>query len=117
VVAYYLAALLREERGAGPNGVVKTVAVQQEGFGDPMDDVIVELDDADSRRRLSLQAKRTIQISAANDAFRDILARALATRASDRFDPDLDAYGFVVENVAAARFRTTVPLIGRFHPR
>lgn len=31
VVAYYLAALLREERAAGLDGVVKTVAVQQAG--------------------------------------------------------------------------------------
>jgi hypothetical protein len=45
VVAYYLAALLREERAAGLNGVVKTVAVQQDGHGHPMDDIIVELYD------------------------------------------------------------------------
>ncbi|WP_193557291.1 AAA family ATPase [Microvirga pakistanensis] len=111
VVAYHLAALLREERIAGLNGIVKTVAVQQEGHGDPMDDIIVELDDAGLPRRLSLQAKRTIQISAANDAFRDILARAVATRATDRFNGDFDAYGFVVENVAIGRFRTLNRLI------
>ena len=65
VVAYYLASLLREERGAGLNGIVKTVAVQQAGHGYPMDDVIVEFDDNGSQRRLSLQAKRQIQIGAA----------------------------------------------------
>jgi hypothetical protein len=113
VVAYYLAALLREERAAGLSGVVKTVAVQQKGHGHPMDDIIVELDDDGSRRRLNLQAKRRIQISAAatNNDFRNILSCALATRATDDFNVDLDAYGFVAENVATARFRTLNRLI------
>ena len=113
VVAYYLSALLREERAAGLNGVVKTVAVQQEGHGHPMDDIIVELDDDRSLRRLNLQAKRKIQISAAatNNDFRDILSRAVATRATDDFNVDLDAYGFVAENVAIERFRTLNRLI------
>ena len=113
IVAYYLAALLREERAAGLNGVVKTVAVQQDGHGHPMDDIIVELYDDGSQRRLSLQAKRKIQISAAttNNDFRDILSRAIATRATDDFNVDLDAYGFVAENVATARFRTLNRLI------
>jgi hypothetical protein len=44
VVAYYLAALLREERAAPLNGIVKSVAVQQDGHGHPMDDIIVELE-------------------------------------------------------------------------
>jgi hypothetical protein len=113
VVAYYLAALLREERAAGLSGVVKTVAVQQEGHGHPMDDIIVELDDDGSLRRLNLQVKRKIQVSAAatNNDFRDILSRAVATRATDDFNVDLDAYGFVAENVAIERFRTLNRLI------
>jgi hypothetical protein len=113
VVAYYLAALLREERAAGLNGVVKTVAVQQKGHGHPMDDIIIELDDGSSRRRLSLQAKSKIQISAAatNNDFRDILSRAVVTRATGDFNVDLDAYGFVVEIVAIGRFRTLNRLI------
>lgn len=113
VVAYYLAALLREERAAGLSGVVKTVAVQQIGHGHPMDDIIVELDDAGSQRRLSLQAKRKIQISAAkaNKDYREIFSRAVATRATDGFNADLDAYGFVAENVAIGMFRTMNRLI------
>ncbi len=106
VVAYYLAALLREERVAGLNGIVKTVAVQQAGHGYPMDDIIIELDDDGSQRRLNLQVKRKIQISASatNNDFRDILSRAVATRATGDFNVDLDAYGFVVEIVAIGRF-------------
>lgn len=113
VVAYYLASLLREERAAGLTGVVKTVAVQQAGHGHPMDDIIVELDDDGSLRRLSLQAKRTISISAAsaNKEFRDILSRAVATRATADFNADLDAYGFVVENIAVGKLRSLNRLI------
>jgi len=113
VVAYYLAALLREEHAAGLDGVVKTVAVQQAGHGHPMDDIIVELDAGCSRRRLSLQAKSKIQISAAvtNNDFRDILSRAVATRLTGDFNVDLDAYGFVVDIVAIGSFRTLNRLI------
>jgi hypothetical protein len=113
VVAYYLSALLREERAAGLSGIVKAVAVQQDGHGYPMDDIIVELADDSLLRRLSLQAKRKIQISAAktNSDFRDILSRAIATRATEDFNADLDAYGFVAENVAIGSFRTLNRLI------
>jgi ATPase family protein associated with various cellular activities (AAA) len=113
VVAYYLTALLREEHAAGLNGIVKTVAVQQEGHGHPMDDIIVEFDDDGSTRRLGLQAKRNITISAAetNGDFRDIISQAVATRATEDFNADLDAYGFVVEHVAVERFRTLKRLI------
>ena len=113
VVAYYLAALLREERAAGQEGTVTSVAVQQAGHGHPMDDVIVEFRHDDSRRRLSLQVKRTITISAAasNIDFREIIVGAVATRTTPDFQPDLDVYGFVVENVAANRFRTLNRLI------
>jgi hypothetical protein len=113
IVAYYLAALLREERAAGLNGVVKTVAVQQAGHGHPMDDIIVELDDYGSKRRLSLQAKRKVIISAAptNQDFREILSRSVATRTTSDFNDDLDAYGFVVESVAIEKLRTLKRLI------
>jgi hypothetical protein len=76
-----------------------------------MDDIIVELDDVGSRRRLSLQAKRKIQISSANTDFRDVMTRALATRGTLDFQAELDSYGFVVEHVALARFRTLNRLI------
>ena len=113
VVAYHLAALLREERAAPLRGIVKTVAVQQAGHGDPMDDIIVEFDDDDSYRKLSLQAKRKITISAAysNVDFRDILNRAVATRAAPGFQDGIDAYGFVGENIALDSLRTLQRLI------
>ena len=113
VVAYYLAALLREERAAPLNGIVKTVAVQQAGHGSPMDDVIVELDDAGLHRTLSLQVKRKITISGApsNADFRDILSRAVGTRAKPDFQDELDAYGFIVENIAVDPLRSLQRII------
>jgi|GEM_PF-4668994 hypothetical protein len=48
VAAYYLAALLREERAAGLGGIVRSVAVEQASQGNPMDDIVVEFDDGGS---------------------------------------------------------------------
>ena len=60
VVAYYLAHLLRRERAAGQPGIVTSVAVQRQGHGHPMDDVIVTLDDAGTNKSLDLQVKRSL---------------------------------------------------------
>ena len=111
VVAYYLAALLRQERAAGQEGTVTRVAVQQAGHGHPMDDVIVEFNHDDTRCRLSLQVKREITISAAvsNTDFREIMASAVETRTTPDFQPDRDVYGFVVEHVAMSPLQS-------FHP-
>jgi hypothetical protein len=64
VVAYYLAALLREERALGQSGIVSSVAVQQ-GSAHPMDDLIVEFDEDGTTRTLGLQIKRHVRITAA----------------------------------------------------
>ena len=96
VVAYYLAALLREERAAPIEGIVRDVAVQQAGHDRPMDDIIVGVDYVGVPTKLNLQAKRKVQISASNKDFADILARAVATRASGSINAEHDAYGFVV---------------------
>ena len=113
VVAYYLAALLRREGAAGQPGTVTSVAVQQRQHGHPMDDLVVEFEHDDLRRRLSLQTKRKIVISAAasNTDFRDVLKGSAATRETLDFQPDIDAYGFAVEMVAQKRFRALNRLI------
>jgi len=114
VAAYYLAALLREERAAGLDGVVTSVAVEQAGTGNPMDDVVVESDDNGLQRTLGLQVKRRVQIGggAHNKDFGDVMRRTVETRASKGFKPELDRYGFVAEHVAAERFRSLTRLIG-----
>jgi hypothetical protein len=111
VVAYYLAALLREDRAAAMEGIVRDVAVQQAGHGDPMDDIIVRFENGGVPAKLNLQAKRKIQISATNSDFADVLTRAVATRASSSFNAENDADGFAVEHVAENRFRTLRRLI------
>jgi hypothetical protein len=112
VVAYYLAALLRRERAAGQDGVVISVAVQQKGHGNPMDDLVVEFDDAGARRKLGLQIKRTVTISgaASNDDFREIVGAAVATQATGNFRKDFDLTGFAVESVAVAPFQSLTRL-------
>lgn len=102
VVAYYLAALLREEGASGQSGAVVRVAVQQRSQGEPLDDLTVLFRDAIGDRRLSLQVKRSLTISAArsNSDFRETIANSLATRAKPEFRVGVDRYGFVVEAVA-----------------
>ncbi|MEA2908969.1 MAG: hypothetical protein QOJ15_1050, partial [Bradyrhizobium sp.] len=111
VVAYYLAALLREDRAAQDGGIVRSVAVQQDGHGYPMDDVIVERERDGVISTLGLQAKRKIRIGLGDKDFVDILERAVATRAAASFDAAHDVYGFAVEYVAAGRLRTLHRLI------
>jgi hypothetical protein len=115
VVAYYLAALLRGDRAAPIDGIVRDVAVQQAGHGHPMDDIIVGFDKSGAPAKLNLQAKRKIQISATNSDFADVLIRAVATRASGSFNAENDEYGFAVEHVAENRFRTLRRLIDWAH--
>ena len=84
VVAYYLAALLREERAAGLNGIVKRCRSSRRAR--PSDGRHHRRVQRGWRHsaRLSLQAKRKIQISAANTDFREILSRAMAARRHSR---------------------------------
>ena len=113
VVAYYLSSLLRRERAAGQTGFVTSVAVQQQGHGNPMDDLVVEFDDVGTKRVLSLQIKRSVTISGAatNDEFRGIIAAAVKTQAFESFTKAADACGFVVEHVTADTFRSLTRLI------
>ncbi|MFC4419686.1 AAA family ATPase [Cupriavidus pampae] len=94
-------------------GYVNSVAVQQAGHGQPMDDLVVEFLDADGPRILGLQVKSTLTISgaAANKDFSDVINRARKTRQTPDFQTDRDAYGYVVENVAEARQRSLNRLI------
>jgi hypothetical protein len=113
VVAYYLTALLREEHAAGQTGCVTRVAVQQGTQGEPLDDVIIDTSIGESARRLSLQVKRSLTISAAasNTDFRWIIQRALESRAKADFRVGEDRYGFAVEHVAETKFRSLTRLI------
>ena len=65
IVAYYLTALLHEDSAAGISGNVSRVAVQQHSQGEPLDDLIVDAIQSSGTRRLSLQVKRDLTISAA----------------------------------------------------
>ncbi|WP_247284278.1 MULTISPECIES: AAA family ATPase [unclassified Bradyrhizobium] len=113
VVAYYLAHLLRRERAAGQPGIVTSVAVQRQGHGHPMDDVIVGLDDAGLKRSLDLQVKRSVTISGADEQFKGIVGAAIKTQSADAFVTGRDASGFVVEHVTDVTFRSFSRLISR----
>jgi hypothetical protein len=113
VVAYYLAHLLRHERAAGQPGIVTSIAVQRQGHGHPMDDVIVGLDDAGTKKSLDLQVKRSVTISGTDKQFKEIIAAAVKTQMSDAFVKGSDATGFVVEHVTDTTFRSLSRLISK----
>jgi hypothetical protein len=100
VAAWYLAALLREEPAPGTRGTVVRVAVQQNALGDPLDDLIVDSDEAGVRTRLSLQVKKQVTVSSSNGDFREIIAEAVATRAKPEFQVGKDRYGFIVRSIS-----------------
>jgi hypothetical protein len=112
VIAYYLAQLLRHERAAGQSGIVASVAVQQQGHGNPMDDLVVEFD-VGTKRVLGLQIKRSVTISGSesNEEFRGIITAAAKTQALESFTKGADKCGFVVEHVTPATLRTLKRLI------
>lgn len=113
VVAYYLSSLLRRERAAGQSGFVTSVAIQRQGHGNPMDDVVVEFDDLGTKRVLSLQIKRSVTISGAtsNREFRGIVTAAVKTQALESFTKRADVCGFVMEHVTDDTFRSLTRLI------
>ena len=111
VVAYYLAKLLGRERAPAQPGLVTSVAVQQQGHGNPMDDLVVEFGDAGTRRVLGLQIKRTVTINGADEDFRAIVTAAVKTQALNTFTKGEDKCGFAVEHVTDATLRTLNRLI------
>jgi hypothetical protein len=111
VDAYYLAQLLGRERAAGQAGFVTGVAVQQQGHGNPMDDLVVEFDEVGTRRVLGLQIKRSVTISGADEDFRAIVTAAVKTQALNTFTRGADKCGFIVEHVTDATLRTLNRLI------
>jgi len=111
VVAYYLAQLLGRERAAAQAGFVASVAVQQQGHGNPMDDLVVDFDDVGTRRILGLQIKRSVTISAADEDFRAIITAAVKTQTLNTFTRGADKCGFIVEHVTDVTLRTLNRLI------
>ncbi|WP_029554377.1 hypothetical protein [Verminephrobacter aporrectodeae] len=109
VAAFYLTALLAEDRAPGiEDGTVVCVSLQQRDFGEPLDDVIVDFkSSAGDPARLSLQVKRTLTISGAktNTDFREIIRDSWATFRKSDFRIRSDRYGSAVDTVTPAKER------------
>ena len=107
--AYYLSALLAEAYAPGiDDRIVVCVSVQQRDFGEPLDDVIVDFEDAEKNpSRLSLQVKRSLTISNAktNKDFRDIIRDSWATLKKSDFRINVDRYGAAVGTITSAKER------------
>lgn len=107
--AFYLAALLAEAYAPGiDDRTVVRVSVQQRDFGEPLDDVIVDFEDAAKNpARLSLQVKRSLTISQAktNTDFRDIIRHSWTTLRKSDFRINVDRYGAAVGTITPAKER------------
>jgi len=107
--AFYLTALLAESYAPGiDDRIVVRVSVQQRDFDEPLDDVIVDFEDAAKNpARLSLQVKRSLTISKAetNTDFRDIIRDSWATLKKPDFRIHVDRYGAAVGTVTPAKER------------
>ncbi|UCZ56237.1 ATP-binding protein [Desulfurispirillum indicum] len=107
--AFYLTALLAEAYAPGiDDRTVVRVSVQQRDFGEPLDDVIVDFEEAAKNpARLSLQVKRSLTISDAktNTDFRDIIRDSWATLKKSDFRINADRYGAAVGTVTPAKER------------
>ncbi|MCX6539534.1 MAG: ATP-binding protein [Acidobacteria bacterium] len=109
VAAFYLVALLAEAHAPGiDDRTVARVSVQQRDFGEPLDDVIVDFEDAEKTpARLSLQVKRSLTISQAttNTDYRDIIRDSWATFKKSDFRINADRYGAAIGTVTPAKER------------
>ena len=109
VAAFYLTALLAEAYAPGiDDRIVFRVSVQQRDFGEPLDDVIVDFENAAKNpARLSLQVKRSLTISSAitNTDFRDIIRDSWNTLQKPSFRVNIDRYGAAVGTISSAKQR------------
>ena len=109
VAAFYLTALLAEAFAPGiDDRTVVRVSVQQRDFGEALDDVIVDFEDATKNpARLSLQVKRSLTISKANtnEDFRGIIRDSWATLNKPDFSINVDRYGAAVGTVTPVKER------------
>jgi hypothetical protein len=107
--AFYLTALLAEAYAPGiDDRTVVHVSVQQRDFGEPLDDVIVDFEDAaKDPARLSLQVKRSLTISKAetNSDFRDIIRDSWATLKKPDFRINIDRYGAAIGTITPTKER------------
>ena len=107
--AFYLSKLLAEAYAPGiDDRTVVRVSVQQRDFGEPLDDVIVDFEDAAKNpARLSLQVKSSLTISdgKSNTDFRDIIRDSWATLKKSDLRINADRYGAAVGTVTPTKAR------------
>src|SRR5258708_9506677 len=119
VAATYLVSLLIEGPARGlSGGTVARVAVQQAGFGEPLDDLVVDAEGVNGTcARIALQIKRSLTISAAtsNSDFREIVVKAWESVNGSGFRSGIDRVGCATGDVSsrAARVLETVCEIAR----
>ncbi len=114
VAAQYLAALLCEGGAPGiKDRIVTRVATQQEAFGEPLDDLVIDFRGTDqSEARLSLQVKRSLVVSSTrtNTDFRAVVRQSWTTINHPGFREDTDRCGGATDFIAVGKYRTLIDL-------
>lgn len=88
VGAFYLLSLLTASEPRGlPGAIIRSVAFQQRGSGRPLDDVVVQAENADgSEAVLEIQAKRTLAFTASDKEFKDVVAQMWVAAQKPEFE-------------------------------
>ena len=109
VAAFFMAAMIGEESAPALNHrVIKWIGLQQKGFGEPLDDVIVNACSTNGEiTRLSLQVKRKLVISdaASNDDFHEIVENSWLTLKKEGFRENIDRYGVATGTISESSRR------------
>lgn len=106
IVAYFLSSLLTGDVRPPLNLRIKCVAMQQSGFGAPLDDVIITFEDS-YESRLHLQVKRALTVSASktNKDFREVIRNSWITFKDPRNTHLRDYYGVATGSISSRSLR------------
>lgn len=108
VVAYYLTALLGEHTARGTSAAtVREVRVQRGALGEPLDDIIVDSDQAGETTTLSIQVKRSFAFNdrESNAVLHDVVSRIRETIRKTGFRSGRDRVGIATDEIDLISFR------------
>ena len=96
VGAFYLFSLLTDSQIYGrQNYKITKVSFQQQNQGNPLDDFVIEGNNAIQQTKLSLQAKHNITFGD-NEKFKKVIMNSIALFQDSKFNIDIDKLGIIV---------------------
>lgn len=94
VGAYYLAGLLLGSIPRGlSSGIIKELRFQRLYEGEPLDDLIITAETADTKVKLALQIKRDLAFGEKDATFDEVIAACWQTFTASEFNRGVDRFG------------------------